>query len=67
LRIKPGVPFADFEHLIITNGVHVVSRRTFEHDTDRTYELELIGSTKQFDVLIDALRGQRDVVSITTE
>lgn len=66
LRIKPGVSFDPFDELIRQNGVFVATHRSFEHDTDRTYELELIGSTKQFDLLIDALRAQKDVVSITT-
>lgn len=67
LRIKPGIPFEPFDELIRQNGVYLVSRRTFEHDTDRTYELELIGAPKQFNLLTDALRAQKDVVSITTE
>ena len=67
LRVKPGISFDDFETLILANGVHVFSRRTFEHDTDRTFELELIGATKQFDILCDRLRTQKDVISITTE
>ena len=67
LRVKPGIAFDDFEALILANGVHVFSRRTFEHDTDRTFELELIGATKQFDVVCDRLRTHKDVVSITTE
>ena len=67
LRIKPGVAFDEFEELIRKKGIHIVSRRTFEHDTDRTYEMELIGATKQFDTLCDALRGHKNVVSLTTE
>ena len=67
LRVKPGVSFDAFEALILKNGVHVFSRRTFEHDSDRTFELELIGATKQFDLLCDRLRTQKDVISITTE
>jgi putative Mg2+ transporter-C (MgtC) family protein len=67
LRVKPGVSFDEFETLILANGVHVFSRRTFEHDTDRTFELELIGASKQFDILCDRLRTQKDVISITTE
>ncbi len=67
LRVKPGISFDDLETLILANGVHVFSRRTFEHDTDRTFELELIGATKQFDIVCDRLRAHKDVVSITTE
>ena len=67
LRVKPGVAYDTFEKIILENGVHIQGRRTFEHDTDRTFELDLIGATNQFDTLIDRLRHQPDVVSITTD
>jgi putative Mg2+ transporter-C (MgtC) family protein len=67
LRVKPGMSFDSYDELIQTNGVHIFARRTFEHDTDRTFELELIGATKQFDVICDMLRARKDVISITTD
>jgi putative Mg2+ transporter-C (MgtC) family protein len=67
LRVKPGVPFGALEKIIESHGVHVYAQRTFEHDSDRTFELDLIGATKQFDVLVDRLRQENDVVSITTD
>ncbi|MDB4874640.1 MAG: hypothetical protein JWM41_1086 [Gemmatimonadetes bacterium] len=67
LRVKPGVPFDELQKIIESQGIHIFTRRTYEHDTDRTFELDLIGATKQFDVLIDLLRSQQDVVSITTD
>ncbi len=67
LRVKPGMPFETYDELIQGNGVHIFARRTFEHDTDRTFELELIGATKQFDVICDMLRTRKDVISITTD
>jgi putative Mg2+ transporter-C (MgtC) family protein len=67
LRVKPGMSFDAYDDLIQTNGVHIFARRTFEHDTDRTFELELIGATKQFDVICDMLRARKDVISITTD
>ena len=67
LRVRAGVSFDAFAAIIAKSGVHIFSRRTFEHDSDRTYELELIGATKQLDVLVDQLRADHDVVSITTE
>lgn len=66
LRVKHGLSFDTFNKVIEENGVHVFAQRTFEHDTDRTFELDLIGATKQFDVLVDVLRSRADVVSITT-
>lgn len=67
LRVKPGVSFDRISSAFDELGVHVFSRRTFEHDTDRTFELELIGATKQFDVLVDRLRANGDVVSVSTD
>jgi putative Mg2+ transporter-C (MgtC) family protein len=67
LRVKPSVPFDELQKIIESQGIHIFTRRTYEHDTDRTFELDLIGATKQFDVLIDLLRSQKDVVSITTD
>ncbi len=66
VRVKLGVPFDGIEQAVLSLGLHIFNRRTFEHDTDRTFELDLIGATKQFDLLVDLLRAQRDVVSITT-
>lgn len=67
LRVQPGSDFDAFKRVIEENGVHVFSRRTFEHDSDRTFDLELIGATKQFDVLCDVLRKREDVISLTTD
>jgi putative Mg2+ transporter-C (MgtC) family protein len=67
LRVKPGTAFDEINEVIQGNGIHLFSQRTFEHDTDRTFEMELIGATKQLDVLCDRLRGRKDVISITTE
>jgi putative Mg2+ transporter-C (MgtC) family protein len=67
LRVKVGCGFDAFENIIREQGVHVATRRTFDHDTDRAFELDLIGANKQFDVLIDRLRMDENVVSVTTE
>ena len=67
LRVKPGAAFDAFEKIIQSQGVHIYTRRTFEHDTDRTFELDLIGATMQFDVLVDQLRHEKDVISIITD
>jgi hypothetical protein len=45
----------------------VYSCKTFEHHTDRSFELELIGASRQFDALVDLLRQREEVMSITTD
>ena len=67
VRVKLGARWEPIEKLIESHGVHIFSRRTFEHDTDRTHELEMIGANKQFDVIVDLIRSRDDVVSITTD
>src|SRR5262245_47538111 len=66
-RVKSGVPLAATEKLIQTEGIHVFSHRTFEHKQDRTFELMLVGATKQYDAMVDSLRRDANVISIVTE
>jgi len=64
LRVAPNTDFAAFEDVFRDSGVHVRSRRTYDHVGDRTFELTLVGPSKRFDVLADALRRRPDVVSV---
>ncbi|HEX5177855.1 MAG TPA: MgtC/SapB family protein [Gemmatimonadaceae bacterium] len=64
LRVAPNTDFATFEDAFRDSGVHVRSRRTYDHVGDRTFELTLVGPSKRFDVLVDVLRRRQDVVSI---
>ena len=47
--------------------MHVFSHRTFEHEHGPHVRAELVGATKQFDAMVDALRRDKNVVSIITE
>jgi putative Mg2+ transporter-C (MgtC) family protein len=67
LRVQRGVGFDDIAEVLRVAGVHVLSRRTFEHESDRAFELEIIGSTKQFDVAVDELKRRSDVISVTLD
>jgi len=67
LRVNVGTPFESLESIFNELGLHVLGRRTFEHDTDRTFELELVGPSKQFDAMCASLRARPEVVSITTD
>lgn len=64
LRVVPNTDFGMFEDAFRDSGVHVRSRRTYDHVGDRTFELTLVGPSKRFDVLIDILRRRQDVVSV---
>lgn len=67
LRVMPNAGFDEFAESIRATGTHVLGRVTYDHDTDRTFELELVGTTRQLDTLIEVLRHRKDVISITLD
>jgi len=67
LRVKNGAPWDPLKKLIEASGIHIRSCKTFEHDVDRAFELELVGANTQFDSLVDLLRKREEVLSITTD
>lgn len=67
IRVKPNLTFGAIERLIMTRGLHVASSRIFEHDSDCTFELELIGATAQFEGLAGTLRTTPDVISVNID
>ena len=66
IRVKPEASYSAVEKIITDRGLHVIGRRSFEHDTDRAFELDLVGSTSQFEGLADKLRGDSNVISVHT-
>lgn len=67
LRVARELRFDTVEDILRGAGLHIHSRRTFEHESDRAFELELVGTTKQFDVAVDELRRRNDVISLTLD
>lgn len=67
VRVQRGVGFDDIAEVLRGAGVHVRSRRTFEHESDRAFELEVVGSTKQFELAVDELKRRSDVISVTLD
>ena len=67
IRVQRHVGFDVIEDIIRICGLHLVSRRTYEHDSDRAFELELIGTSKQIDLAIDDMRRRQDIVSVSVE
>ena len=67
IRVQREVRFDVIDDIIRISGLHIVSRRTFEHESDRAFELELIGTSKQIDLAIDDMRRRQDVVSVSVE
>jgi len=67
VRVQRDFRFDALEDILRTTGLHIVSRKTFEHDSDRAFELELIGTSKQIDTAIDEMRRRQDVISVSVE
>lgn len=67
VRVQRDVRFDAIEDILRHNGLHIVSRRTYEHESDRAFEVELIGSSKQIDTAIDEMQRRPDVISLTVD
>lgn len=67
IRVQRDLRFDELDDVLRIAGVHVLNRRTYEHESDRAFELELIGTTKQFDMVVDELQRRSDVVSVTLD
>jgi hypothetical protein len=67
LRVRRDMRFDALEDILRGSGLHIVSRRTYEHESDRAFELELIGTSKQIDEAVDELRRRQDVISLTVD
>ena len=67
IRVKPHITYGAIEKLIQERGLHIAASRVFEHDTDCTFELELIGATAQFAGFAEKLRATSDVVSVNID
>lgn len=64
IRVKPEASYSEVEKIITDRGLHVTGSRSFEHDTDRAFELDLVGSTSQIEGLAEKLRGDSNVISV---
>jgi putative Mg2+ transporter-C (MgtC) family protein len=67
IRVKRGVPFETVEAVIKDLGIYVFDNRTYEHHSDRTFELNLVGASSQLEAVCDQLRKLPEVVSVTTD
>ena len=67
IRVQREVRFDVIEDIIRVCGLHIVSRRTYEHDSDRAFEIEVIGTARQIDLAIDDMRRRQDVISVSVE
>ena len=67
VRVQRDLRFDAIEDILRGCGLHIFSRRTFEHESDRAFEVELIGTSKQIDEAVDELCRRQDVISISVD
>ena len=67
VRVRREARFDNIEDVIRACGLHLFSKRTFEHESDRAFELELIGTSNQVDAVIEELRRRQDIISISVD
>jgi putative Mg2+ transporter-C (MgtC) family protein len=67
IRVKPGLSYGVIETLIAEQGAHIATSRIFEHDSDCTFELELIGATALFQSIAGKLRALQGVLSVNID
>jgi uncharacterized membrane protein YhiD involved in acid resistance len=67
VRVRREARFDNIEDIIRGCGLHIFSRRTYEHESDRAFELELIGTSNQVDAAIDEMRRRQDIISVTVD
>jgi hypothetical protein len=67
IRVRRDARFDNIEDVIRGCGLHLFSKRTYEHDSDRAFEVELIGTSNQVDAVIEELRRRQDVISFSVD
>jgi len=64
LRTLPGTEFRPLAEVMSSNGIDIKSKQVFDHPEDRTYEMKLVGRTRQFDLATSQLMHRNDVLSL---
>ncbi len=67
IRVQKGVSYDAIGDVIRASGAHVATRNTFDHDTDTTFELDIVATSRQLDSVADLLRRRSDVVSVSLD
>lgn len=64
LRTVSGTEFRALAEVLTSNGIDIKAKQVFDHPEDRTYELTLVGRTRQFDLATTQLMHRSDVLSL---
>ena len=64
VRAVRNTPFEEIATALTAAGIQVQSKQIYDHPEDRTFELKLIGRTRQYDVVTAALMRRSDILSV---
>jgi putative Mg2+ transporter-C (MgtC) family protein len=65
IRTKPGVTLQWLKTALYSDGLSIVTVRTFDHDDDRVFELRLRGPARQFDIARAGLLDRDEVLNVS--
>jgi putative Mg2+ transporter-C (MgtC) family protein len=64
VRTKPGTTLEWLKTALFSDGLSVVKAQIFDHDSDRVFELELKGPSRQFDIARAELLERDEVLNV---
>jgi putative Mg2+ transporter-C (MgtC) family protein len=64
VRVSPGVPEEWLRDALAAEGLTIVNVKTYDHPTDRVFELRARGPSRQFDIARSELGSRPEVMTI---
>lgn len=64
VRVRPGVPEEWLREALAAEGLVIVSIKTYDHPTDRVFELRARGPSRQFDIARAELASRAEVMTV---
>jgi putative Mg2+ transporter-C (MgtC) family protein len=64
VRTKPGIDASTIHAVLAGEGLRVTKSETFDHSTDRVFELRIKGPARQFDIARSVLLAKADVQNV---
>lgn len=64
VRTKPGVPLEWLKTALYSDGLSIVTVKSFDHDDDRVFEMKLRGPARQFEIARTTLIDRDQVLNV---
>ena len=65
VRVRSATPWDSIEDVLREGGLRVRHVEAFDHTQDRVFEFKIIGPSRQFDIVKEALARRDDVLGVT--